>query len=411
MQCLAASHRLQDLADGTLPARQATRLQAHAERCGVCAAALACWRRLLAALDELPRDVAPPDFAASVLARIAIVPRRQPPRDRSRCAHRRRAPIWATLLVLVLASPAPAAGPRMSPPPAAAVGPDSAAAPAGEAPAVRRKTAAYELVRFGRDVHVHEDEVVRGDILLVSGDLRVDGEIEGGALVVGGDVYAGPRARIAGETVAVGGRVDTAQGASIHEAVSLSVFSTPFFARFGSQRTRELLSDLLKLLCLVVVAVPVCALFGRPLERARARLHAAPLKCLGLGALALPGGAFAIVVVAFLLALTLVGVPLAVVLVVVAVLVGVAALFTVAAAIGARLRAVLPPLPARLYVQVAIGLVCLRLPELVADVIAISAPERSVAALRVLDGALVVATLAAGLGALLWMRWQSIAKA
>jgi hypothetical protein len=284
-------------------------------------------------------------------------------------------------------------------------------APAGDAPTVRRKTAAYELVRFGRDVHVHEDEVVRGDILLVSGDLRVDGEIEGGALVVGGDVYAGPRARIAGETVAVGGRVATADGASIHEAVSLSFLSTPFFARFASQRTRELLSDLLKLLCLVVVAVPVCALFGRPLERARARLAAAPLKCLGLGALALPGGAFAIVVVAFLLALTLVGVPLAVVLVVVAVLVGVAALFTVAAAIGARLRAALTPLPARLFVQVAIGLVCLRLPELLSDVIAIAAPERSVAALRVLDGALVVATIAAGLGALLWMRWQSIAKA
>jgi hypothetical protein len=257
---------------------------------------------------------------------------------------------------------------------------------------------------------VHEDEVVHGDVVLVGGELRVDGEIAGGAVVIGGDIHAGPRARIDGQAVAVAGRVSAAPGAAIGDAVSLNFLSTPLFARLAAdERSGELWGDLLKLVVTIVIALPICAWFGASLERARSRLDASPLKCLGLGVLALPGGLFAIVVIAFLLALTLVGAPVAVLLVAAAVAIAFVAFFVGAATIGARVGALVPALPARLGASVILGLVCLRLPELAADIVAQLAPGRSVRALVVLDGALEVAAIAAGLGALVWVRWSGVA--
>ena len=268
---------------------------------------------------------------------------------------------------------------------------------------------AYELVRIGRNVHVHADEIVHGDVLLIGGELRVDGEIQGGAVVIGGDIHAGPLARIGGQAVAVAGRVSEAPGARIADAVSLSVLSGPLFARFAAQRGGELLSDLLQLLLAIALAVPLCAWLGGPIERARARLASAPFKCVGLGVLALPGGAFAIVVVAFLLALTLIGAPIAILLVLAAVAVCVAAFVVGAATIGSRIRLASRRRP-RLFLHAIVGLVALRLPELLADVLGFVAPAGTLRALHVLDSVLAVAAIAAGLGALLWAQWSGVTE-
>ena len=329
----------------------------------------------------------------------------------ARVARRRPAIRGAAAAILAglvaVAEPAAAAGPRTS----AAAGradslaaADATAAPAGDS--ARRKTMAYELVRFGRNVHVHADEIVRGDVLLLGGELRVDGEIQGGAVVIGGDIHAGPEARIGGQAVAVSGRVSSAPGAELHGAVSLSVLSGPLWARFGAGPGGDLLGDVLQLLLWILLALPLCA-WGRPLlARAGERLDRAPLKCFGLGVLALPGGAFAIVVIAFLLALTLFGVPLAILLVVGALAAGWVALVVGAATIGARVRAALPGAgDRRLLNQVVLGLVFLRAPELIADLLAFIAPAHSLRPLHVLDAGIEGAAIAAGFGALLWMQW------
>jgi anti-sigma factor RsiW len=403
MRCAVASQRIQALVDGTLEAAVAARVAAHAGDCAACAAARDGWTRLFAALDNLPRDVAPPGFADAVLAAMQ---RRNRARPVARNIRSVRCAVAAAAAIASLALGAHAAGPDAAPSKPAPAASAVADTSAGGRDAPRQKTLAYELVKFGRNVHVHEDEVVRGDVLLVGGELRVDGEITGGAVVIGGDIHAGPRARVGGQAVAVAGRVSQAPGAVLDDAVSLSVLSAPLFARFSAQRGGDLLGDLLKLAVLIVVALPLCAWIGAPLERARARLDAAPLKCLGLGVLALPGGAFAIVVIAFLLALTLVGVPLALLLVAAAAALAFAAFFVGAAMLGARVRTWVPVVPQRLAASVVLGLVCLRVPELAADVLGFVVPSRSLRVLHAVDGVLEAAAVAAGLGALLWVRWS-----
>jgi len=322
----------------------------------------------------------------------------------------RRARLLLPLVMLVLLAPATRAVGPSGPPPPGVPAADSTRDTTAAQSEPRRKTMAYELVKFGRNVHVHEDEVVRGDIVLIGGELRVDGEIAGGAIVIGGNLHAGPQARIQGQAVAVAGRVTKAPGAEVADAVSLSVLSAPVFVRFAAMPAGELIGDVLKTLVLALLALPLCVWLRAPVEHARAQLDTAPLRCLGLGVLALPAAAFAIVVIGFVLALTLVGVPVALVLVAIALAVTFVAFCVGAATIGARVRATLPRLPRRLVVSLMLGLVCLRLPELVADIAALLTPTRPLRALRVLDTALEVAAIAAGLGALLWVAWSGVAS-
>jgi hypothetical protein len=285
-----------------------------------------------------------------------------------------------------------------------------------------RKTAAYELVRVGQNVRVNADEVVRGDVVLVGGNLRVDGEILGGAVVLGGDIDVGPTARIHGGAVAVAGRANSAPGSEVRGgAVSLSVFSTPVLERFAWPRARqvgELLSDCIKLVLLIVLAVPVCALLAPRLDDARATFDATPFTCIGLGLLTLPGGIFTAIVVAFLLALTLVGVPVALLLLVAALLTVVIAMQVGAALVGVRaaqwLRRAQPAHVSRrsVWSSVVLGLVCLRIPELCGDLLRIASPAgRWAVGFEAADVAVEIAVIAGGLGALVLWRWSGRPKA
>lgn len=68
----AEDDRLQDLAAGTLPARQVARLRAHMDACPGCASRAAVWRSVLGHLDRLERFAPSEDFAARVLAEVNL---------------------------------------------------------------------------------------------------------------------------------------------------------------------------------------------------------------------------------------------------------------------------------------------------------------------------------------------------
>jgi hypothetical protein len=71
-----------------------------------------------------------------------------------------------------------------------------------------------EIVRMGSDVVIEAGEIV-SEVVVIGGDLEVDGEVDGDAVAVGGDVTIGPGARISGDVVAVGGHLEVAPGAII----------------------------------------------------------------------------------------------------------------------------------------------------------------------------------------------------
>ena len=64
-----------------------------------------------------------------------------------------------------------------------------------------------DIVRFGGYVHVPADERLNGDVVLIGGRLRVDGEVTRDIVVIGGSAEFGPGAVVRRDVTVVGGRV------------------------------------------------------------------------------------------------------------------------------------------------------------------------------------------------------------
>ncbi len=119
--------------------------------------------------------------------------------------------------------PAPAAPPAVSAPPAPASPPAEAAPAAPDAPAPpvpperprRPHDTGNDRVRFGGSVTVNEGEVIDGDVVAIGGSARIDGEVTGNAVGIGGGVDLGPHADVAGDVVSIGAPLKRDPGARI----------------------------------------------------------------------------------------------------------------------------------------------------------------------------------------------------
>jgi hypothetical protein len=281
-------------------------------------------------------------------------------------------------------------------------------APRPPRPPSRRKMVAYNMIRFGEDVEVRPDEVVNGDAIIVGGDLVVEGEVEGDAIVLAGNLYAGRHAHIRGQAIAIGGRVETGSGAEIQgQTVSLTLFPRRLpWLQTSWPGWVALVLDVLKLGFLVLVSGLLLLLVPARVQRARELLGQSFLRCLAVGLLVLMGGSAALTVAMILLAVTLIGIPAALVLAFAVGILLVASLLVGALLIGDRFQELLNrPVKAPL-VSVLLGLFLVMLPELLADVLHLAVPP----VLRpfgfgLVSTALVLTVLSAGLGALVLTRF------
>ena len=271
---------------------------------------------------------------------------------------------------------------------------------------LHRKTKAYDLVKMGESLRIGPDEVVRGDVVILGGNLRVDGEIVGGAVVVGGNIEAGPQASIGGEAVAVGGRVDAAPGASVRGGiVSLNFLPAPLFRGLDwgrAHRVATLVGDFFTLGFWLLAAALFLVFVSERLRRARTGLEAAFLKCFGLGVLGLTGGLFAALVAIVLLAITLIGIPLALLLAFLCAGLLAAALITGALLVGDKVCSALNVRSRSQFLHTVVGILTLLLPKLLADVLSLAVPFSGGLsfALYLMHAAFMLTALAAGLGAL-----------
>ncbi len=74
-------------------------------------------------------------------------------------------------------------------------------------PVTDRRTVRGDIVRLGGDVHVPADERLVGDVVVIGGRLRVDGEVTREVVVIGGSVEFGREAVVRRDVTVVGGRV------------------------------------------------------------------------------------------------------------------------------------------------------------------------------------------------------------
>ncbi|MDP3014001.1 MAG: polymer-forming cytoskeletal protein, partial [Candidatus Subteraquimicrobiales bacterium] len=72
-----------------------------------------------------------------------------------------------------------------------------------------------DIVRFGENVIVEEDEVIEGSIVIFGGDATIAGEVEKDVVVFGGDIDLKSTAVIHRDLVSFGGKVTREEGAKV----------------------------------------------------------------------------------------------------------------------------------------------------------------------------------------------------
>jgi len=178
-----------------------------------------------------------------------------------------------------------------------------------------------DVMRVGSDIHIERDEVVRGSVSAIGGDVVVDGQVEGDVTAMRGDVYLGPTARVDGDVVSVGGQLHEEPGAYVR---GQRVTAMPG-SRLGRLRslprhddvdlhTGRMIGAFIWVSLLLGVAWAIAQLAPGRTREAVGTLRRGPLSAIGLGgmilALVIPSVIALSLLVAFL-CITIIGIPLA----------------------------------------------------------------------------------------------------
>jgi hypothetical protein len=183
-------------------------------------------------------------------------------------------------------------------------------------------------VALGRSIHVAADEEVTVAVVVVGGSVRVDGRVQDGVFVVGGDVDLGPQAEVRGDVVVVGGQLNRADGARLRGSVSDISFGDwwrefggidlPRFDFGGFSRWLALFGAVFRVGMLALAMGFVLVIARAPVARVGRAAGAEPVRAFFLGFAAQVLFLPALIMASVGLIVTIIGIPLVAVLVPVA---------------------------------------------------------------------------------------------
>lgn len=175
-----------------------------------------------------------------------------------------------------------------------------------------------EIIRFGQDIHVSEDQTVQGDVVAMGGDVTIEGKVTGSVTAMGGDVHLMPGARVDQDVVCLGGTLVEEPGATVGgqrvtaPRSSGAQFMLPFLGAIGAGF--EIMGKLLGVLFLLGLSWLVVKLAPGRTKDALSLIErdggAAFMMGLLLWALIIPSVIMLAIAMA-LLCITIIGIPLA----------------------------------------------------------------------------------------------------
>jgi hypothetical protein len=229
-----------------------------------------------------------------------------------------------------------------------------------------------DLVRFGEDVHVPYFELVRGNVVVIGGDLRIDGKVMGDVVNIFGRTTLSSSAIVNGEVLTIMGHLARADDAVIGgETVTVGgegcgAFAWPF-ASFGSGLIRILGKVVVFVIMALLLLIVVYFLRDR-MKRTSTLVFGSFLKSLGVGFLVVFVGTILVAVLAAILAITIIGIPVSILLILSLVALIVIGYFVSALALGEFLVAKLSIDVDSPLVQGLIGLFALALLGLISSI-------------------------------------------
>lgn len=270
-----------------------------------------------------------------------------------------------------------------------------------------------DIVRLGEDVEVAGDEIVRGDVVVLGGDVTVEGKVVGDVVVIGGDALLVSGAEINGDVVVLGGVLDEEPEVLIHgESVELKDLSFSFdgLSRLFGPRTKFLGFFVVpvQFFVSVLLSLLIVLFLKERVVRIQDHLQRSFLKNLGAGFLICFLGMFVVSFLLFVLVITLIGIPLALLLVVSCVAMFIIARTAFVYALGVKVNNTLKLQTDNPFAVVVVGTATLYLPALLAFAISLLPFGDPIGTVLRFFGMLVsFCGYLAGLGALLMSRFGS----
>jgi hypothetical protein len=251
------------------------------------------------------------------------------------------------------------------------------------AAAQSQDTTTYQLtgtrIAFGQDVRIERNEEVTDAVVVIGGSATIDGRVRDGVVVVGGNLHLSSTAGVRGDVVMVGGQLTRDAGAQLVGGVNYVSFgdwSRRNFGwwpsvRFGEMgRWLSLAGTMARVSVLALLMAVMLVIARAPVARVGRAALAEPLRALVVGLAAEIFFVPLLVAASIGLALTIIGIPFVAVLVPIAIVMAVFAFvlgFTsLACRLGEWIEDRLGWQPGNAFVATAIGFFVLLAPTLLA---------------------------------------------
>ena len=292
----------------------------------------------------------------------------------------------------------------------------------------RSRRISRDTVRILGDITVAENEELGGQAVAVIGSIRIDGEVQQDVVAVLGSVTLGPKAVVGGDVTSVGGRIHRSAGSEIRGNVTEIAVTDgridvspwlgtgiPFFFFDGVSAVPRLFGSVFRLVLLALLASLAWLLARRTVESSAQRVRQNPVQAVLVGIAATILLVPVILLTAFVLAISIIGIPLLLLLpfvVLVLCLLALAGFSGTAYAAGQWARQRFGALGPSPILDVSVGVAVILLPVLIARVLGLAGwPMNPVVWLLLAAGAgLEFLAWSGGFGAVLtnaFSRWQS----
>jgi hypothetical protein len=234
-------------------------------------------------------------------------------------------------------------------------------------------------IAFAQDIRIERDEEVTDAVVVVGGNVTIDGRVRDGVVVVGGNLHLSSTADVRGDVVLVGGEIVRDAGSQLLGGVNYVSFgnwSRRHFGflptvRFGEVgRWLSLAGTLARISVLGVLMAMMLIVARAPVARVGRAALAEPLKALVIGFAAEIFFIPALIAASIGLAITIIGIPFVAVLVPIAIVIAIFAFvlgFTaLACRVGEWIEDRIGWQPGNAFIATAIGAIVLLGPTLLA---------------------------------------------
>ncbi len=230
---------------------------------------------------------------------------------------------------------------------------------------IQRQISHGNVVKVWDDLVIDEDEDVRGNVIVVLGDTRIEGRIEGDVTVIMGDLELTPGSEIQGNVVMILGRV-MEDGESVHGNLTIvdPLGAGHGFSLASISENGGLVFLIIQGLFILVVGIVLLGMAILPESRVlsvRAAILTEPASSLGVGFVVAMLGHLVVLLLMAMLVLTVIGIPLALLFALAMGIIWVVGTGAVALVLGEKITALLGIKAPNGWISVLTGMVALHL--------------------------------------------------